>query len=184
MSVKSFYGIVNRRDVIPVYTPIVWKIHIPPRIHIFVWLLVNNKLLTRYNLSKQRHVDDMSCLLCSENKAINYLVLECVVAKAIWNYISDILGVEVSRSFDSIAKWWINEKKNSLISIFSFATLWCIWTFRDEMCFQALRWPGGQESAESNWYNDQKLEGIVLGQILKFVGPNLDASRSKDRRAT
>ena len=29
-----------------------WKLKVPPRIHIFLWLLANNKLLTRDNLAK------------------------------------------------------------------------------------------------------------------------------------
>lgn len=41
-----------------------------------------------------------------------------------------------------------------------------------------------QKSSESNWYNDHKLEGIVLGRTLKFVGLKLDASRSTERRTT
>ena len=29
-----------------------WKLKVPPRIHIFLWLLANNKLLTGDNLAK------------------------------------------------------------------------------------------------------------------------------------
>jgi hypothetical protein len=30
-----------------VFTPVVWKIKVPPRIYIFLWLLDNNKTFTR-----------------------------------------------------------------------------------------------------------------------------------------
>jgi hypothetical protein len=46
-SVQSPYAIVNNRGVKQVYTPMMWKIQVPPRIHIFLWLLANNKVLTR-----------------------------------------------------------------------------------------------------------------------------------------
>jgi hypothetical protein len=34
----------------PVYVPAVWKINVPPKIHVFLWLLSNNKLMTVDNL--------------------------------------------------------------------------------------------------------------------------------------
>jgi hypothetical protein len=36
----------------------VWKLHVPSRLHIFLWLLANNKTLTRHNLAKRRSLDD------------------------------------------------------------------------------------------------------------------------------
>jgi hypothetical protein len=53
-SVSSFYGIINDGGVIPVHTPAVWKLRIPPRIHVFLWLIANNKLLARDNLQKTK----------------------------------------------------------------------------------------------------------------------------------
>jgi len=52
-SVKSLYSVVSFRGVTPVHVPAVWKLIIPPRIHIFLWLLSRNKLLTRDNLGKK-----------------------------------------------------------------------------------------------------------------------------------
>jgi hypothetical protein len=46
-----------------VYGLVMWKIKVPPRIHIFLWLLANNKVLTRDNLVKMRNVDDKAFLL-------------------------------------------------------------------------------------------------------------------------
>jgi hypothetical protein len=46
-----------------VYTLVMWKTKVPPRIHIFLWLLANNNVLTGDNLVKRRNVDDKTCLL-------------------------------------------------------------------------------------------------------------------------
>jgi hypothetical protein len=54
-SVQSLYAIVNDRSVKPVYTPVMWNISVPFRVHIFLWLLSNNKTLTRNNLEKGRN---------------------------------------------------------------------------------------------------------------------------------
>ena len=51
-TVKSFCNIINFRGIHPGNLPVIWKINVPLRIQIFLWLLVKNKLLTRDNLQK------------------------------------------------------------------------------------------------------------------------------------
>jgi hypothetical protein len=66
-SVSSLYSITNYRDATPIYIPAVSEIKVPPRLHVFLWLLANNKLFTRDNLSKRQHLDDGPCVFCAEN---------------------------------------------------------------------------------------------------------------------
>jgi hypothetical protein len=35
-SVQTLYGVVNDRRVKQIFTPVVWKIKVPPRIHVFL----------------------------------------------------------------------------------------------------------------------------------------------------
>jgi hypothetical protein len=144
-SVKSFYGVVDDGGVIPVHTPAVWKLQIPPRIHVFWWLLSNNKLLTRDNLSKHRKVDDKSCLFCNEHEIVHHLFFDCVVAKVIWGCISDVFDKDIGTAFQSVARWWISENKNSVLNIFSSAVLWTLWSTRNDLSFQDKSWPGVKE---------------------------------------
>jgi hypothetical protein len=53
-SVQSLYAVVNDRGVKPIYTLVMWNISFPSRVHIFLWLLANNKALMRDNLKKGR----------------------------------------------------------------------------------------------------------------------------------
>jgi hypothetical protein len=103
-SVQSLYAIVSDRGMKKVFTPVMWKIKIPSRVHIFLWLLPNSKVLTRDNLAKRRQVDDLSCLFCSETESISHLFFECCVAKVFWQTISDITNVELGSDFESVAK--------------------------------------------------------------------------------
>lgn len=49
--VQSLYAIITHRGVLlHVYTPAIWKLNIPTRVQFFVWLLANNRLLTRDNI--------------------------------------------------------------------------------------------------------------------------------------
>jgi hypothetical protein len=77
-SVQSLYGVINDRGVRHVHTPIMWKINVPPRLHIFQWLLANNKTLTRVNLAKRRKVEDGSCLFCNEAESVAHLFFVAV----------------------------------------------------------------------------------------------------------
>jgi hypothetical protein len=79
--VHSLYGVVSDRGVRQIFTPVVWKIPAPSRLHIFLWLLANNKILTRDNLAKRRHVEDMSCLFYTEPELANHLFFKCCVAQ-------------------------------------------------------------------------------------------------------
>jgi hypothetical protein len=58
---SNLYAIVNNIGVRQVFTPAVWNITMLPIVHIFLWLLANNKTLTRDNLAKRRKVDDETC---------------------------------------------------------------------------------------------------------------------------
>jgi hypothetical protein len=87
-SVKSFYAMVNNGGVTPVHTPAIWQLSVPPRIHVFLWLLANNKTLTRDNLHKRRHVEDRTCLFCSDLESVDHLFFKCFVVSQIWHYLS------------------------------------------------------------------------------------------------
>jgi len=55
-AVRSLYAVINNRGIKPVFVQTVWKLKIPPRIQIFLWLLSKNKVLTRINLAKRKHL--------------------------------------------------------------------------------------------------------------------------------
>jgi hypothetical protein len=102
-SVQTLYAVVNDRGVRQIFTPVVWKIKVPPRIHIFLWLFARNKLLTRDNLAKRRKLDDQSCLFCSDNESVHHLFFYCCVARQMWYNIAEILELPVGQKFESIA---------------------------------------------------------------------------------
>ncbi|KAM3272212.1 hypothetical protein ACQJBY_042422 [Aegilops geniculata] len=143
-SVRSMYGIVNFRGVCPIHIPKIWQLHVPPNIHIFLWLLAHDKLLFRSNLSKRQHLDDLTCLFCSEYENSNHLFFECAIATEVWRNIHTISGCMPQPTFDNMTKLWEKHKtlqaKNMLIS----ATLWVIWRSRNDICFNKVPWMGMQ----------------------------------------
>jgi phage FluMu protein Com len=82
-SISSLYAIVNFGGIMPVHIPAVWRVKVQPRVHVFLWLLDNNKLLSKDNLAKRQHVPDIRCIFCNEAESVAYLFFECAVAKEI-----------------------------------------------------------------------------------------------------
>jgi hypothetical protein len=62
-SVKSMYATINFRGILPSN---VMSIKVPPKIHLFIWLLFHNRVLTRDNLAKRQSLDDLTYVFCNE----------------------------------------------------------------------------------------------------------------------
>ena len=115
-SVQTLYSVLSFRGMVPVYIPTMWKLSVPPRIHIFLWLLGNNKLLTRDNLSKRKDLSDKTCLFCNDPESIHHLFFDCCVAIFVWEIISNLCGKQVGADFESVARWWISDKRNLILN--------------------------------------------------------------------
>ena len=74
-TVRSIYQILNFRGVNDNKFAVVWELPIPPKIRIFVWLLLNNRILTKKNLSKRGRPGNLTCHFCSEVEDTNHLFL-------------------------------------------------------------------------------------------------------------
>jgi hypothetical protein len=130
------YAIINDRGVRQVFTPVVWKIHVPFIIHIFLWLLAKNKILTRDNVAKRKELDNRSCMFCLESETADHLFFKCCVACSIWDIVAEIMGVDVVRDFESLAKWWIKGDNYNAITVLHAVVLWTLWKKRNNVCFQ------------------------------------------------
>jgi hypothetical protein len=139
-SSSSLYAIINFGGVMPIYIPAVWKLIVPPRVHIFLWLLSHNKLMTRDNLLKRNLNKPVCCVFCSENESIDHLFFQCIVAKQIWKFITSVFNIQVGHDYISVARFWVANKKHPALNSICAATLWCIWKFRNDMIFNGQTW--------------------------------------------
>ena len=88
---------------------------------IFLWLVTKNKTLTRNNLAKRREVSDKTCLFRSEAESVHHLFFDCCVAQRIWSMIAEILNLNNNGNFESIATFWIANKKHAFTNIITSA---------------------------------------------------------------
>ena len=112
-SMSSLYSVINFLGVQPLFIPAVWKLCVPPRIHIFLWLLGHNKLMTKSNLLK-RHIDrGEDCLFCTCKEDMTHLFFECVVSSNIWSIVQNFYKKPVGNTYESVARLWVSNKKAS-----------------------------------------------------------------------
>jgi hypothetical protein len=50
---QSCYAVINFRGAASIYISAVWNVKVPPKIHLFLWLLSHNKLATIANLNRK-----------------------------------------------------------------------------------------------------------------------------------
>lgn len=139
-SVKSFYKQINFGGVVSQIGGKLWKVLCPQKIHVFLWLGMYNKLLTRDNLAKRRHVDDLTCPFCSENETVHHLFFECIVAKQVWAFVADCFDHPSISSFDDVSALWHMCKRKPVLNLIVAASLWSLWKLRNEFCFQGRTW--------------------------------------------
>jgi hypothetical protein len=63
----------------------------------------------------------------------------------IWDIAAEIMGVDVMRDFESLAKWWIKGDNYNAINVLHAVVLWTLWKKRNNVCFQGECWRSVQE---------------------------------------
>ena len=71
---------------------------------------------------------------------MHHLFFECCVFTVMWCYLSNIFGKNLGSDFEAVARWWISNKKNAILNTCCAALMWCIWTTRNDLCFQGEIW--------------------------------------------
>jgi hypothetical protein len=62
--------------------------------------------------------------------------LRCVVARRVWEEISQIIGFEIGPNFESVARCWLcNNKKFGIVNMITSAMFWSVWKLRNSLCF-------------------------------------------------
>ena len=125
--VQAVYKTISFSGGLNLLSPLVSGIllFLPRFIHIFLWLLSNNKILTRDNLAKRKNVDDKTCLSCNEPESACHQLFDCVVAKVCWSHLANIFHIDLSIDFESVACWWFTNNRHKVMNCCSAALMWC-----------------------------------------------------------
>ena len=96
--------------------------------------------MTKDNLRKRQIIKPEECLFCSDKESVQHLMFECIVAKNIWAIISETFAVNIGTSFESVARYWVSNSKNSALNSVCAAVMWNLWKFRNDLVFNGVLW--------------------------------------------
>jgi zinc-binding in reverse transcriptase len=61
-----------------------WELKLSLKVRCFLWLVIQNKVLTTDNLCRKGWVGPLSCVFCSNNESVNHLFLICLFLFDFW----------------------------------------------------------------------------------------------------
>jgi len=67
------------------------------------------------------------------------------VAKALWAFLAENIDLSSEWSYEFVATFWLDNKKHLLTNVIFAVALWCLWEYRNKLCFQGAVWSGMKE---------------------------------------
>lgn len=148
-SVKSFHNELANHNINGPQKMIagLWKILVPYRVEIFVWLAMLGTLNTKDKLIRLGILEASNgpCLLCnSEPESGEHLFLHCSVASSMWMWWLNMWNIQwcFASSISDALQLWVYPKSNTFLKkvwVASFhIILWTIWRERNNRCFENI----------------------------------------------
>ena len=107
----------------------VWKLKIPLKVKIFIWLLHRGVILTKDNLAKRNWKGSKQCCFCIDDETIAHLFFGCDMARLFWRIIFITFGLTKSNNIVHLFGSWLQgfmwEKKKVLFTDL-YAFFWSI----------------------------------------------------------
>ena len=128
------------RGVVPVHIPAVWQLNVPPKIHILMWLLSHNKLLTRDNMNKPQHALDLTCLFYLETETCFHLFFGFVVSVEVWRITTRPTGFRWDINMMPISNYWSMSDSFAATNIIHASGIWAIRETRNDISFNRAIW--------------------------------------------
>jgi hypothetical protein len=156
----------------------IWSSKTLPKIKVFLWLLMIDRLNTRDIMSRKNWITDSGteCSLCptASLETSAHLFLECEFAKSCWN----VINIHWP-SNSSLAEGFWDAKRSfqgpCFVEVFACAA-WNIWKSRNDFIFQAIpfsidRWKVGFRS--DLWLHHYRVKQALVQPLLDWLLDNL-----------
>ncbi|KAJ4780973.1 RNA-directed DNA polymerase (reverse transcriptase)-related family protein [Rhynchospora pubera] len=138
-STKDMYLWLDDRGVNSPFFNNIWKLKIPLKIQIFLWLLCKDRLLTRTKLRDKGIVDSVQCVYCPGDENSNHLFFACAYMQPVWRWLCRNLNIsQIPSSLQHffIVAEQLQDRAKLPFRLCSAAALWICWKQRNDICFQ------------------------------------------------
>lgn len=117
----------------------IWKLQIPNKIKIFLWLMLKNSILTKDNLTRRGWTGNDECHFCGAKESIDHLFFGCAVAKLVWQVVTCAMGIaNIPRKLSDLVGPWLRSfpaEQRKMILGGEVTICWTIWKARNRACF-------------------------------------------------
>ncbi|KAJ1689899.1 hypothetical protein LUZ63_014054 [Rhynchospora breviuscula] len=150
-SSASTYHILADPGLRSPYHSILWKLKVPPKVRIFLWLVLLDRILTQQNLMLRNWPTISTCKCCSTDclETSVHLSIECDFAKQIWTLVRSRFNLSPLSALDLHAFWTHNRTIiDDLWDVIWAASIWAIWKERNRRVFSSRSLPPAMLMAE------------------------------------
>jgi zinc-binding in reverse transcriptase len=129
-STKSCYSWIEFGGVRHSSFNSIWSAYIPLKIKIFLWLVKQNKILTKDNLARKGWIGNQQCIFCQCSETVEHLFIHCSNSLCIWTWIARYNNFNFNCStIDDL--WQLNAyipfKDDNICEMVRGAVTWVIW---------------------------------------------------------
>ncbi|CAN1846003.1 Putative ribonuclease H protein At1g65750 [Linum perenne] len=141
-SIKSAYALLKdfRLDERNGKWQKIWSWQGPNRIKHFLWVVLQDKLLTNLERARRHLTASDLCAACTQvPESLDHLFRSCQIARSIWNEcLPDVLSAtQQSLSFQ---EWWVSNISNTRLNPSFGVIAWLIWKRRNMAIFEDVNW--------------------------------------------
>ncbi|KAJ3687028.1 hypothetical protein LUZ61_016192 [Rhynchospora tenuis] len=138
-STSSAYSVLADPGVRLAHHSKLWKLKAPPRVQIFLWLLLMDKLLTQQNLNLRNWPAIEGCPCCPGVvlETSLHLFLQCPFARSIWDLIQHQFRLPMLHFTTDLTSFWLQNRIHlgtHWDTIWAAAT-WSVWKERNNRIF-------------------------------------------------
>jgi hypothetical protein len=138
-TVSSMYQVLLDSKIIP-HNSYLWKIKLPLRIKVFLWVLYREAILTKDTLVKINCHENEMCNFCSNKETIQHLFFDCTLAKFIWRAVYLVAGLPPPNNIRHMFRSWVcnmNKNDRHIFLVGVDVMLWAIWLQNTNIFFCA-----------------------------------------------
>jgi hypothetical protein len=140
--VSSFYSALTQPSTSHFPWRFVWKSKVPSRVAFFIWTASLGKILNTDNLRRLKVIIlDWCCLCKADGESVNHLLLNCPVARDLWNLVCSLFGVSwvMPRGVVDLLFCWNgrlgSREAGNIWKMIPHCLMWCLWCERNTRTF-------------------------------------------------
>ncbi|CAN1310611.1 Putative ribonuclease H protein At1g65750 [Linum perenne] len=135
-SIKSAYKLLHELPELPspANWSVVWRWKGPNRIRFFLWLAMQERLLTNQCRKRRHMTEDISCPLCpNEEETVGHVLRDCTFANEVWLQLRG--GDTLADNWLADTQTWLQYDLQSDKGLDFGVTCWYLWRTRNERIF-------------------------------------------------